>query len=236
MKYTTILVDLDCILDTRLPLLLKTFPDKEEEIFSIYFDRQCNDFPGIINYKDFNDLYLSRDKTILRQSVMTSIPLLLNDFVINTIDYMVSNSVPFPPKIILNLYPYDLQKEEIDAVLLGLLIHLDKRVDLEVVSMKNTDITYSFLYKHISAMIKFDYYNWLDDNTPLLKNRNERCPDVKLITPAYFPMEHKNLKEIFYHEGKIIDPFQMFHIGMLHVINMEFVKPSKFNMVFKGNE
>lgn len=232
MRHTTLLVDLDALLDTRFSLLSTTFPDRIEDLMSFYFSRKTNDFRDIIGYKDFNELYRKRDRSVLSNAVMSKSMLMLQDFVADCLENMVHMGLDIPPKILLNIFPYQLDQKEIKEIVVSILFHVGTKVDIEVVFYDPKLITPSFLARDIWGYMTFDYYNWLDDIAPHLKSNAERCPDVKIITPSYLPVLEKDLSTLFFHNGKQIDPFHYFKIGMSYIIDIEFVAPSTFNRLW----
>jgi hypothetical protein len=229
MEYTTLLLELDSILDTRLSLLINTFKDRIDDILPIYFNRKTNEFKDIISLKDFNDLYKNRDRSVLKDAVICKSLLLVKDFVSVSLDNMIQTGLDIPPKLILNLYPYDLSSDEIKTIITSIIFHVGTEVDIEVAYLKHTDIEPIKLNKTIWGYLKFDYYNWLEDNGELFKDPNQRCPDTKLITPAYFPVSNKDLNSLFIENGKKVDPYFYFKAGLSYIIDIEFTEKSMFN-------
>lgn len=232
MRYTTALIELDSILDTRFSMLSIMFPDKIDEIIGLYFGRATNELKGIISYEDFNNAYLNRDRSVLKHAVMTKVVLLLKDFVETALNNMINSSVEMPPKIIINIYPYDLSPEELKHITVALLFHVGNKVDIEIVYLAHQQITPLYLEREVWGYIKFDYYNWLEDIAKTLENKNERCPDTKLIVPSYLHVKEKDLHILFNQNGKKVDPFHYFKIGMSYIINMEFISPKFFNRLW----
>lgn len=232
MHYTTALIELDSILDTRFSMLSQMFPDQIDEVIGLYYGRPTNELKGIISYENFNESYLNRNRSVLKHAVMTKVVLLLKDFVTTALDNMINTSVEMPPKIILNIYPYDLSSDEIKNIIVALLFHIGNKVDIEIAYLNHKQITPIYLDSEVWSYIKFDYYNWLDDIAETLNNKNERCPDTKLICPAYMHVKEKDLPLLFSQNGKKIDPFHYFKIGLSYIINMEFISPSFFNRLW----
>lgn len=232
MQFTTLLLELDSILDTRFSLLVGKFPDKIDEIILKYFNRATNELDGIISYEDFNSLYLERDRSILVNAVMTKTILLVKDFIESALENMIQTNVEAPPKLILNLYPYELSSEEIKTILTSMIFHVGNKVDIEVVYLSHKEILPSYMVNSIWAYLKYDYYNWLEDIGDKFKDNKERCPDTKLITPAYFPVKNKDMNKLFIKDGKRIDPFFYFKTGLSYIINIEFTEKSMFNRMW----
>lgn len=232
MEYTTLLLELDSILDTRLSLLSITFPDRIDDIFPIYFNRRTNEFKDIISLEDFNELYKNRDRSILKHAVITKSLILIKDFVNISLDNMIRTGLDIPPKLILNLYPYDLSSDEIKTIVTSIIFHVGTSVDIEVAYLKHTDILPINLNNAVWGYLKFDYYNWLEDNGEVFKDSNQRCPDTKLITPAYFPVKNKDMNTLFVNDGKKIDPFFYFKAGLSYIIDIDFTEKSMFNRMW----
>lgn len=232
MDHTTLLLEIDSILDTRLSLLVQRFPDKFDEILTSYFTRQTNEIENVISYEDFNDLYRQRDRSVLHNAVMTKTILLVKDFIETSLENMVQTSVELPPKLILNLYPYELSSEEVKHILTSMMFHIGNKVDIEVAYLKHQEILPSNMLNSLWGYLKFDYYNWLEDIGEKFKDNRERCPDTKLITPAYFPVKNKDMAKLFVQDGKRIDPFFYFKTGLSYIIDIEFTEKAMFNRMW----
>lgn len=235
--YETILVDLDSLLDTRLSLLTNLLDDNDlESVLDVYFNRITNDFSPYITYEDFNTEYLNRTNTVLPNAVMTSVLLMIRDYVNGILSNTHTSTVVTVPKIILNIHPYDLSKDTINHLIKGIIFHTDEKIDITVVSMPDKDITLKYLYANISTYIRYDYYNWLDSLDKDSLSIDDSCPDVQLITPSYLPIKAKDINNIFYKDGQSIDPFNIFSISMRYLINIQFTKRSLFNRMFLDQE
>ncbi len=236
MQLESLLVDLDAILDTRLPLLLEKFPDDQDYIIVNYFGRATNAIENLFTFKEFNEWYLNRDKHLLINARMTSVLFIVKDFVNNVLSAMHSNISHAIPHIFLNIYPYDLNNNELKFIIKGILAHIRPEVNIDVISIDNTKLKPSYLNNTIWGMIKFDFYNWIIDNGEILKDDYEKCPDVKVITPAYFPAEINELPSLFIKDGKKIDPYNNFSILMKPIIDIEFVRTTIFDMLIKDDQ
>ncbi len=235
MQIESVLVDLDAILDTRLPLILSHFPDEIDTILPLYFGRKTNAIKDLFTFKEFNEWYLNRDKKLLLNATMTSVVFILRDFIENTIKNMHTNVTNSIPNIILNIFPYDLTNNELKYILKGILAHTGPEVNIEVVNLNNKQLKPSYLNNNIWGMIKFDFYNWLIDNASILEDTSERCPDVKVLTPAYFPAEINELPNLFIKDGQKIDPFHGFSVLMKPIIDIDFLKTTIFDCLIKDD-
>ena len=231
MHFHSVFVDLDSLMDTRLALLYYHFPDKIDTILSIYPFRLSDDYPGVVDYATFLDLYKERNKEILLLSVITPIVYLLKDFVEKAIENLTQSIQPAPPKIFLNIYPYQLSEEEVSVIVNALLSSIGKKVDLEVVNMSNKEITPEFLKACVNIYFKYDYYLWLDEVTEINKEWKSKCPEVKFICPSILPIEAKNVKKAFTADGIPVDPFKYFRLGLSSIFDIEFIKLSYYCII-----
>lgn len=231
MHFHSVFVDLDSIMDTRLALLYYHFPDKIDTILSIYPYRLSDDYPGVVDYTTFSDLYKKRNKEILLLSVITPIVYLLKDFIEKAIENLTQSIQPAPPKIFLNIYPYKLSEEEVAIIVNALLSSVGKKVDIEVVNMSNKEITPAFLNANVNIYFKYDYYLWLDEVTEVNKEWKSKCPEVKFICPGILPIEAKNIKKAFTMDGLPINPFKHFKLGLSNIFDIEFIKLSYYCII-----
>lgn len=186
MKTSSIFVELDTLLDTRMATLFKLSPDSVENIIKLgYHDRPFDIFPGIDEVK-FRDAYSKRDKSILATSVVTPVAQIVKEFVVRTLDNVNNSPFHYQPKVILNIHPYKLDENEIN-MLIATLRHLTLNLaDIEVVDMSYEEISPLYVKLNLSIMILYQYDLWLEAQSVNEAFKKHTAPDVTLIGPRIY--------------------------------------------------
>lgn len=191
IKNSALFIELDALLDTRIGALLKLGFDTVEKVLQEnYIERLSDNFKNI-DLKLFRQYYKERDKTILKNSVVTPMSIIINDFVKKTSKQNLTSPTVFKPKVILNIYPYELKKEEIQNLLYVLVNITDKLADIEIVNMAYEEISPSYLSLETSILILYEYHIWLETQTKIGNFKTKACPEISLLGPAIYFTEEK---------------------------------------------
>lgn len=183
LVYSSILVELDALLDTRAATLFRLNPDYLGEALSKdYYTRTVDKFPNVDNDK-YNDLYQKRNKETLRQSLITDIGRLLDEFCKNILDNTIKTPFHYSPKVILNVYPYELEESEINVLIAGIVSITNRLTEVEVVNLSYEQLTPTYVKSKLSALVLYDYWRWLDIHSVNGGFKKVSCPEVALIGP-----------------------------------------------------
>lgn len=179
-----IFVDLDAIMDTRLPILYAI--DETTAINGIQtnmYYKRLKDVFGVISYDIFTALYNNRDKGTL----LASNPSYLFDFLLTMIVEIKTMKLSLGEEkslnIYLNIYPYELSIDEQN----NLIIAIENMVsDITVipVRMDNSEIGPLWISSRVGTIIKYDGLKWLEYHTAMGNLYKASMPDVTLIVPA----------------------------------------------------
>lgn len=184
-----ILVDIDCLFDTRLAVL-ESMDDilTEEILLNGYFTRERDDFDGI-DLHEFRKRYKERNLNTLQHSKPTTLLVNLRDTVARYIYNSTREGKINRTELILNIYPYQLNKEEINDFVLCLKYYTDNMVPVRVINSPYTDITPGFLDENVVGFFTYDWYDWLLYHwVPLSKHRLD---SVVMMVPKVFPLSRK---------------------------------------------
>ena len=154
--------ELDAILDTRMGTILRIDPNATERVIKAgYLTRDRDLFPGIDKAK-FQELYKERNKKTLQASVVTPILSYAKDFCKQTYEGNIKTPFLKEPKVIINLYPYQLDEAEKELLMKAIKIKTGKFSKVEFVSMSNDEITPNYLKRHTSIIVLYDPFEWLE--------------------------------------------------------------------------
>lgn len=246
MEDSSLLVELDCLLDTRIGTILSIIGNDQERFNTIlgtgYFDRICDKFPTI-SHDEFKKAYEKRDINTLKNSQVTKIVYFIKEFVFRTISNSITSPHQFKPKVIVNTYPYKLSKEDSNNILESIRITLNDLPEVELINIPLEKLTPAQVKQNYSIVIMYDYARWLDYHAG--KNNFDKylCPDVGLIAPAisFLDVEEKDLvseEDPFDVCMKMAAPFialALYPIDLFCMVSdLERLKKEKENITAKG--
>jgi len=179
-----IIVDLDVILDTRLPVVYAISKSIAENILiNDMYRKRVKDVFGTIPYSVFKSFYNRRDKPILELATPTPMFELVIDYCIEAYGSAVATSTKIVPTLYLNTYPYDLNRvEQTNLIkLLDSMIPVD--FNIEMLYLDTTDLTPKLVLSTASTVIKYDMVTWLEYHSA--KGNLSNCPliEVSCIGP-----------------------------------------------------
>ena len=196
----TFYVALDVILDTRFGCLVTHFGDKTLDMTKNYFIREYDRF-GTLSTEEFIKLYKKRDKSILKNSIVTNCIDILSDFVKDT-NYKNTYSPDIAiPQIVINTYPYDLNETELIAIKIAIRHKIKEDVAIETIKMSPKELTPRHVENNYQLMAMYDYYVWLETQTHLGNVQKYPIRDITLFAPmVYFndklnPDEFKRIRK-----------------------------------------
>ncbi len=193
IPYSTLLVELDCLLDTRISILSELDDNKLEEVIKQYHNRDIDEFP-YYSFDRFKELYDNRDKNILKNALVTPIMDLIIEFVNKTLLQIINSPHHFRPKVIINIYPYDLKEEEIKNIISLIVNKTQQRATIEVINKDIKNLTIGYIKNNISIMVMYKYFEWLEYHCNIKAFEKITCPEVTLFGPSiYFKPKQNNI-------------------------------------------
>ncbi len=131
---TTMLVELDSILDTRLGVLLDIAPEKVPPLLAdAYHGRLWDVFPGV-DLLTYQRRYTGRDASILKNTWSTPMADLMADFVMKTLQQTLRTPFHKVPKIEINAYPYQLSDADATTIISAVVAKTNQQCDVSLVS------------------------------------------------------------------------------------------------------
>lgn len=233
MEYSTFYIELDSLFDTRLSTLYTFGPDAvDRAIAAGYYERSIDIFPDI-DTDLYQKRYASRDKSLLHNSVVTSIIDMLKDYVSSIV--LQANSSPFKlkPKILLNTYPYTLGADE-EKILISTLVHITQGIaDIELISYNIEQLTPIYVKKNIAIMAMYEYYKWIEHHSATGDFNRVTCPEVTLLGPAIYYKGLPNHSDMEIAKKEKITPFQAMEIIASPLIGLKLMPVRVFSMAIE---
>jgi len=180
LQLSTVLIELDCLLDTRLAIVSQKDPvllDKLLQKGSGYHERLSD---------PLQELYVDRDRSVLEAALITPMGQFLKEFSYCTLKQILNTPFHYQPKILLNVHPYNLTTDEENILIQSLRAVTHNKADIEIINVSYEQITPKFVKKHIAIMVLYRYDLWLETHSLNGKLKETTCPEVTLIGPAIY--------------------------------------------------
>lgn len=220
-------VELDCLLDTRMATLFQMGEEFATKAFDFgYHDRLTDLIPGI-DYTEFKKQYDQRDKTVLKNAMVTPVISMIKEFSEQTRQNTINSPFHYTPKIVLNVHPYVLNEEEMK--LLGNRIHKASMglADVDVICKPLEEITPLYVKLNFSLMVVYRYDEWLEIHCLNKLFEKTIAPEVTMIGPSvYFKKP-----EVIPKEGE--NPFKDMEEQASVLIGLQLRPVSLFSLVVK---
>lgn len=228
LQYSTLLLELDVLLDTRLAILASMPEDALKQALSKdYHNRLIDRFVGV-NNELFTKLYEQRDKKVLANALVTPIARMLKEFAQKTLKQIITTPFHYQPKIILNIYPYKLEEQEITVLINSIVTITSGLADVEVIDKSYEELTPGYLKKNVAIIVLYEYYKWIEAHSASNILRKSRCPEVTMLGPKiYFKVPEKadyDVEEAFQEMEEWVGPF--IGLKLMPIENFSFVGPA----------
>jgi len=179
-----LIVDLDCVLDTRLPVVFALHtPTALSGIEDSTYRKRIKDVFGNIPYSVFREYYNKRNKNVLKLATPTPMLELLGEYCLEAHSLVISEADILTPKIFVNTYPYDLNEDE-SLILLKLFYSmLPVDMDIDIIHKSNKELTPEFVANNATTFIKYDIITWLEYHNSIGELAKHPLIDVSCIGP-----------------------------------------------------
>lgn len=241
-----LLIQLDCLLDTRLAIISKCNPMVAKEIvqsaelLSKYRTRVSDLMDDIhpgIDRDQFQRLYQNRDVETLMVSGPTELQFLLG-VMIADMEKEANKGSPLITgvEIDVNVWPYKLNQEEKDMIAAAVTARAGIETPVRTVEIPTRELT-SFFIKERGwiAIIHYSLEEWIKetfvhydpDNPPTC------IPNVNFITPRLLMKTDgiENTSERLSPTGKPIDPFDSIRWWLSKLIGISFTEIGAFSIM-----
>lgn len=178
-----LLVDLDCLFDTRLPMTCLIDPEGMNRMLGLkQYNKRKKDVFGNIPEALFKRIYETRTKHILEAAKPTPMIEFIKELYADMAFDVSRLAYHFDVGIFINMYPYNFDDSELDSFKV-LFNRIYKNITIEFVNKSISELTPSFVRKHIGTMIKYDILYWLEYHTAMLNIFQNHIFGIPLIAP-----------------------------------------------------
>lgn len=233
-----ILLSLDEIMDTRLGtlhLLDKQFP--KTMLQSDWHNRDsdrlilegCN-----LSISDYFKAYGKRNVNVLKSSIRTNIVEYINTKLVpDLIDYPEIEEMDSTPTLILNVFPYQLDKEEKDSFSI-LMKHIFPFADkVKLVNMSPKTITPNWLKDNgVYYFFNYDGVKWINIQSDALLE----CPltRLKLYMPTIEQINAEPVTVDMQNEYPDVNRFDLVAIAWSIYFTIQYIPVSEFSIIKRG--
>lgn len=178
-----LLAELDCILDTRLGVLLALDAEKVPALLaSTYHGRLQDRFEGF-DQAAFEAAYKARGESILKNSRVTPMAALMLDFVKKALKQTLRTPFHKNPLVELNVYPYVIDDETADSILSVMAYLTQELCDVAIVSYSPEQLNPLFMSTNYAVAMMYDAPAWMETHAKNGLWAKYSCPDVQVFTP-----------------------------------------------------
>ena len=231
-----IYVSLDELVDTRLGLISIHKPDIAtllvKEGSDVYFKRMHDkvlwETLGLTK-EEYHTLWNNRDVEVLRNSVVTHIPNVINEIIRLYRSSGEHGLDDIQIYLDVNMHPYRLSTEEqteLEAVLFEMIPILE---GISFINVPRKELTHSFIKNKYNYVIMYDFNEWMEIHGPSLKN--QLINQVQFFAPRIFleiPDEEEINQDPLIKGLWELDPFKVTESMMSPKLGITFIPASDF--------
>lgn len=179
-----VLVDLDSIMDTRLPVLYAIDEDVAERAIKTgtYFSRYKDEFE-YITLDIFKPIYNDRTKNVLSLATPTKMLDTISDYCSEALLQNKSTGGNGKLTIYINIFPYELSPTEYDNLASGVRYMIGD-VDVKIVSMSISELTPKWVDDNLALLVLYQGLDWLEYHTAMVNIIKNPINNVALMVPA----------------------------------------------------
>lgn len=182
-QHASMLIELDCILDTRHGTLAK-FGTVEltKALTHGYFTRNSDHFYGI-DPERFTQLHRERDAVTLSMSVMSHGVSIMKDFVKRV--HLVSASSPVSkiPRLDVNIWPYNPPSSLLEKIEKALRVVINDRFDMSFVRYAPKELHYGLIKFTYDHLCMYNVGELIDTQAKDWERQGRGLPDVTVFSP-----------------------------------------------------
>lgn len=233
----TILVDLDCLLDTRLSTVHLINPEAVPIMLdkNVYHDRKKDDYykltKGMISNETFIDKYYDRDKETLKASVPTNMLKLLHEITYTVGEQTISEPDVKLVEVIVNIHPYKLNYEEKEVLINSFSVYLFPETKISIIDKPISYLSPKVLASFYDGYITYEFDQWyLEHQEELIKNP---MPRNIIFAPAIFVKEEPTAEELLEQGIENLTAFEIMEKALLPYVSLEFLKVDTYSLTNK---
>ncbi|QVD49399.1 hypothetical protein LUCX_329 [Xanthomonas phage vB_XciM_LucasX] len=230
---SVIYVELDALMDTRLPTLglISSQAAVEASTDPRYFERVIDDFEPIcgISKDTFRTLYAKRDTEILKASVITEMVFILDGIVRQLEEEARSTPFISRVRVEVNYYPYVLDEGEREMIATAIMARCGVETLVELIRLDPSVITPTRCRDRYSGMILYNFHDWMKHHLKAFES--VKMPRVTVVAPALY-YDVVPASDAFVEDGlsEHITAFELARVGMVEMFALDLLPAANFSM------
>lgn len=170
-----ILIDLDCLLDTRQGTLLTISPEAAYEITSKedYHARESDEFTseefGTLSTELYREVSERYKQEIIFKSLKTKMYLFLQELIDGYVKLALTTPHVSTITLEVNLFPYQFTETQVEYLMKALLAHLGNAAAISIVNFDIKDIPLKAISSKYESIITYSPVDWLNSRHNELK-------------------------------------------------------------------
>tara|TARA_B100000929_G_scaffold268793_1_gene237839 strand:- start:222 stop:962 length:741 start_codon:yes stop_codon:yes gene_type:complete len=230
----TLLVELDCLLDTRLGTLERLSPAAANTTFNgkAYFDRDYDDWErftdGLVSRDAFMKAYTERDIETLALSRPTRFLRSLKDIT----GGLESQKIDLPDvehvRVAVNVHPYQLSDKEKETLTTLVYGYCDVGTEVVVKDIPIQKLTPSAIGDYWDGVVLYDFDQWFKLHVDAL-NRT-LIPRNSMLTAALYVKHPDQLKEEIPEGMEGVSAFALTELSLVERLGLEMLKAREFSI------
>jgi len=183
-RQASILVDLDSIMDTRIPVLFSISEKITQEVIhdGSYFKRKKDNFKNI-SADIFQPMYNNRTKLVLKLATPTELLRYLSNYIIEMKADLMHLELINETFLYINTFPYVLNNDELEYLKIGISNYLPD-INLKFVHMSISELTPEWVNNNLETLMLYDGLKWLEYHTATTAIMKHSMQNKILITPS----------------------------------------------------
>lgn len=230
-----LLVELDCLLDTRLGTIESLHPPAAAELYlgDTYYSREIDDWSsltnGLISKEDFDKAYGNRGQEILALSRPTRMLGFLNRLT-RDLD-MAKITAPDVEKIevVVNLYPYQLTNREKEVLETLVYSYCSLGTEVSTTELNYAQITPSLMRDNYDGVILYEFDRWFSLHAKELNS--VLIPRNSLFAPALYIKPPEELFKEAPEEFEGVSPFAQLEMSTIERLGLELLRAKEFSIL-----
>lgn len=236
MQKNRILIELDCLLDTRLGTAFMLNDSSVLELVDNGYQFRVSDeldrFTTKFTNEEYTKAYKERTTAVLVYSQPTSYYLSLHELTSLSLD-IASGGDPEAneTEVIINTFPYDLEAYELEVLASSIGVNCAKGTKVSILNLDYKALSpKEILNMNIGEFVCYNLQSWIDsiEDTEVLKG----APELILTTPALLKSkaEYETNKSIEIEGFSTNNPFELLKITYAPYFNFNFTDVSLFSL------
>lgn len=231
----TLLVELDCLLDTRLATVSHLDQEAATALLTdpAYRERDRDDFgeltQGRITHDQFIEAYAARDKDVLKQARPTRIIKLVHEIALEIEQQRMTTPGIDSLVIDINVYPYELSDTEREYICSAIRYYVGMEPTIQTVSITPEDLTPTAIRDNWDGVILYDFDQWFTHHANALNT--VLIPRHLMFVPALFIKRVENPEDLVVEGAENMTPFTMLEMSMVERLSLEMLRPKEFSII-----